>query len=143
MKVEANAVAGVEVGNAWALKPKCESTNWVVGYGDTIPEQALRHAAEAASATAVGLKWFFHHPDDPPKWGKDKGASQGKTFSVLCNPGGVFLLKFWLEDVEPPQPYRVVLNEPGDFAIWGPGIHHSWEPLAPSVIVTMRWTPVP
>ena len=29
--------------------------------------------------------------------------------------------------------------EQGDYAVWGPGIDHSWEALADSVVITVRW----
>jgi quercetin dioxygenase-like cupin family protein len=33
----------------------------------------------------------------------------------------------------------VALREPGDYAIWGHGIDHSWEALSDSTILTVRW----
>ena len=33
----------------------------------------------------------------------------------------------------------VTLERQGDYAVWGPGIDHSWEALSPSVVVTVRW----
>jgi quercetin dioxygenase-like cupin family protein len=32
-----------------------------------------------------------------------------------------------------------VLAKQGDYALWGPGIDHSWEALADSVVITVRW----
>jgi hypothetical protein len=34
-----------------------------------------------------------------------------------------------------------VLAQPGDYAMWGPGIGHTWEILEDSTIVTMRCVP--
>jgi quercetin dioxygenase-like cupin family protein len=31
------------------------------------------------------------------------------------------------------------LTSPGDFVIWGPGVEHSWNAHADSVVVTVRW----
>lgn len=32
-----------------------------------------------------------------------------------------------------------VLAHPGDYAMWGPGIGHSWHAEEDSVVVTVRW----
>ncbi len=37
----------------------------------------------------------------------------------------------------------VTLARQGDYAVWGPGIDHSWEALADSVVITVRWPSVP
>jgi quercetin dioxygenase-like cupin family protein len=37
----------------------------------------------------------------------------------------------------------VTLAVQGDYLMWGPGIDHSWEALAPSVVVTVRWPSQP
>jgi quercetin dioxygenase-like cupin family protein len=31
------------------------------------------------------------------------------------------------------------LSKQGDYVLWGPGIDHSWEALADSIVVTVRW----
>ena len=36
-----------------------------------------------------------------------------------------------------------VLAEPGDYAMWGPGIGHSWRAEEDSVVVTIRWPSLP
>jgi hypothetical protein len=35
----------------------------------------------------------------------------------------------------------LVLSTPGDYAMRGPGIDHSWEALKDSTLITMRWWP--
>ncbi len=32
-----------------------------------------------------------------------------------------------------------ILTEQGDYAMWGPGIEHSWQAENDSVVVTIRW----
>ena len=32
-----------------------------------------------------------------------------------------------------------VLARPGDYAMWGPGIGHSWQAEADSTVITVRW----
>ena len=36
-----------------------------------------------------------------------------------------------------------LLAEPGDYAMWGPRIAHSWRSEEDSVVVTVRWPAVP
>jgi quercetin dioxygenase-like cupin family protein len=36
-----------------------------------------------------------------------------------------------------------ILAEQGDYAMWGPGIGHSWQAEEDSVVVTVRWPSVP
>jgi quercetin dioxygenase-like cupin family protein len=33
----------------------------------------------------------------------------------------------------------VTLEKQGDYAVWGPGIDHSWEALSESIVLTVRW----
>ena len=33
----------------------------------------------------------------------------------------------------------VVLERPGDYLIWGPGVGHTWEAEEDSVVLTVRW----
>ncbi|MFM7641731.1 MAG: hypothetical protein ACKO45_09295, partial [Cyanobium sp.] len=34
----------------------------------------------------------------------------------------------------------VLLEQPGDFVLWGAGIGHRWRALQPSVLMTLRWS---
>jgi hypothetical protein len=36
-----------------------------------------------------------------------------------------------------------VLEREGDYAVWGPGINHSWYAEADSVVITVRWPSLP
>jgi hypothetical protein len=132
---------GVELGNAWALRSlETPHTNWVVGDHGGISAESLRflrhrsHPEGAQPVEDVALKWFAHHPDDPPEWGEIKPLSTGRTLSLLAGEGA-FELCFSREG----EALRVVLEEPGDFVIWGPGLSHSWRTLQPSLVVTLRW----
>ncbi len=132
---------GVEVGNAWALRdPQAPHTNWLVGDHPGIPVESvrlLRHLGHPEGAEAVSnlaVKWFVHDPADPPEWGERKPLSTGRTLSLLAS-AGAFELCFRRGEDEAV----VVLEEPGDFALWGPGLVHSWRVLRPSVVITVRW----
>jgi quercetin dioxygenase-like cupin family protein len=33
--------------------------------------------------------------------------------------------------------------EEGDYAVWGPGIGHSWQAEEDSIVITVRWPSIP
>jgi quercetin dioxygenase-like cupin family protein len=33
----------------------------------------------------------------------------------------------------------ITLAKQGDYAIWGPGIDHSWQAISDSTVITVRW----
>jgi hypothetical protein len=144
---------GLEAGNAWALRdPRAPHTNWLVGDHPAIPAESLRflrhlgHPAGPDTTANLAVKWFVHDPADPPEWGQAKPPSVGRTLSLLAAPGA-FELRFRRPGGETQaggeskagEEVEVVLEEPGDFALWGPGLAHSWRVLAPSVVLTVRW----
>lgn len=141
MRLRGADLRGLEAGNAWALRdPRGLHTNWLVGDHPAIPADSLRflrhlgHPAGPEAAANLAVKWFVHDPADPPEWGQAKPLSTGRTLSLLAGPGA-FELCFRRGEDE----VVVVLEEPGDFALWGPGLAHSWRVLAPSVVLTVRW----
>lgn len=132
---------GVEWGNAWAEhSPEIPHTNWIVGDHPAIPSDSLRFLRHGGPSDQgerlekLALKWFAHHPGDPPAWGAAKPMSCGRTFSLLAGIGA-FELTFWRGE----EQFIVLLESPGDFAVWGPGIAHSWRVLKPSLMMTLRW----
>ncbi|MFN9644624.1 MAG: hypothetical protein ACK6BG_05760 [Cyanobacteriota bacterium] len=141
MRFEGDPLAGLEVGNAWSLRsPAAPHTNWLVGDHGGIPADSLRflrhgrHPTGGERVEDLALKWFVHAPGDPPEWGEGKPISTGRTLSLLAGVGG-FELCFSRDG----GTARVVLEEAGDFALWGPGLDHRWRVLRSSVVVTMRW----
>jgi hypothetical protein len=135
---------GVEVGNAWALRsPDEPQTNWFLGDHPGIPADSLRflrhggHPEGGQVVENLALKWFHHDPGDPTAWGEAKPISSGHSLSLLAGPGA-FELRFSREGEE----LRLLLEAPGDFALWGPGLGHSWRALEPSVVMTLRWQAV-
>jgi hypothetical protein len=141
MRFEGEQLAGLEVGNAWALRPQAQPhTNWVVGDHAGIPAESLRflrhggHPAGGQGVENMALKWFAHAPTDPREWGEGKPISTGRTLSLLAGEGA---FELWFRHGE--RDARVLLEEPGDYALWGPGIAHSWRVRKPSLVVTLRW----
>jgi hypothetical protein len=155
MRQYGKGLKGVEWGNAWDLRdPSQPHTNWFVGDHPAIPQDGLRflrhgdpvaastdNGASSSPATSIHnlcLKWFQHHPDDDPGWGATKPTSTGRTLSLLAGPGA-FALTFQGEG----SCLQLVLEHAGDFVLWSEGLVHSWRVLAPSTVLTMRWTPLP
>ncbi|MEO0807423.1 MAG: hypothetical protein AAFY33_14055 [Cyanobacteria bacterium J06643_4] len=149
MREVGNIPKGVEVGNAWANRcPDIPQTNWIIGMFPTIPTESLRYMPQSdlkgdldngsagIAVTDLCVKWFIHQPDDPLEWGMNKPLSTGCTMAMLTNEGE-FEITFFTKD----QPYIVTFTKPGDFAVWGAGLGHSWRPLKMSSTLTVRWKP--
>jgi len=144
MQCEGGPIEGLEHGNAWALRdPSQPATNWLLGDHAGIPADSLRFLPQLLSggrpAMAVenlALKWFEHQPSDDPAWGENKPLSTGRTLSLLAG-SGAFELRFRRGGCH----CRLLLDQPGDFALWGEGLEHSWRALLPSTVLTLRWSP--
>lgn len=152
MQVDGEPLEGLEHGNAWALRrPEQPSTNWVVGDHAAIPLDSLRFVGHgppgqgagdgsgdgaAARLEGLAIKWFQHTPQDDPGWGQGKPISVGRTLSLLAGPGA-----FELSFRRGGRRCTLVLEQPGDFAIWGEGLEHRWRALEPSTVLTVRWQP--
>ncbi|HYB99183.1 MAG TPA: hypothetical protein VEC57_08590 [Candidatus Limnocylindrales bacterium] len=79
----------------------------------------------------VEVKWASHPAGDTrPSWSRNRTAT---TVSVLVS--GRFRIRF--------ADGEVVLCEPGDYALWAPGVAHHWVAEEESTIVTVRWPSVP
>ena len=83
------------------------------------------------SQSSIEVKWGQHH----------KGARRasfaasrfGGTISVLIS--GRFLLKLVIDG----EVREVVLTQPGDYAVFGSGVPHSWEALDDSLVISIRF----
>jgi hypothetical protein len=156
MRQNGEGLEGVEWGNAWDMRdPAQPHTNWFVGDHPAIPTDGLRflrHGDPFASSVAceesppfaadrftnLSLKWFQHQPGDDPSWGATKPTSTGRTLSLLAAPGA-FALTFRRGE----RRLELVLEQAGDFVLWSEGLEHSWRVLAPSTLLTVRWSPLP
>jgi quercetin dioxygenase-like cupin family protein len=91
---------------------------WLVGH--FVPE-GIRSTGD------VEIKWGIHPAGDKrAEWTHD---DQRTTFVVLVE--GEFRVDL--------TEGSTVLSTQGDYAMWGPGVDHSWEALADSVVITVRW----
>jgi hypothetical protein len=78
----------------------------------------------------VEVKWGIHPLGDRrAQW----AADDERTTMVLLVQG-----MFRVDLTEG----GAMLARQGDYLVWGPGTGHSWEALAPSVVITVRWPSV-
>jgi quercetin dioxygenase-like cupin family protein len=108
---------GVQVGNA--AIDSAAYRGWFLGH--FIPPDDLR------STGAVELKWTTYTAGETrPSWAVNREAT---TISILIE--GHFRMRFLDGDV--------LLRHPGDYALWRPGIPHSWAAEAASTVLTVRY----
>lgn len=93
---------------------------WIVGHFID-PSHGVR------SSKDVEVKWANHpEGDERPEWTAD---DQRTTLVMLI--GGHFRVE--------TTDGTTTFTKPGDYAMWGPGVDHTWKALADSVVLTVRW----
>jgi hypothetical protein len=94
---------------------------WLVGHF-VEPPGGVRANAD------VEIKWGIHPAGQqrPDGWSTDE---QRTTLLLLIR--GRFRLDLSVG--------TTTLEREGDYAVWGPGIDHSWQAEEDSVVVTVRW----
>ncbi len=106
------------VGNA--VRDGEEHRGWIVGpfmNGDDDVRQSGR----------VEIKWGIHASGEERA---DWQADETRT-TVLLLVKGRFRVDLSVDSF--------ILEQEGDYAMWGPGIGHSWRAEEASVVVTVRW----
>lgn len=90
-----------------------------------------RRFAGVRSSDAVEVKWGIHPAgDNREAW----QTGEQRTTALLLVKG-----RFRIE----LSTGSFVLEREGDYAVWGPGINHSWYAEADSVVITVRWPSLP
>jgi quercetin dioxygenase-like cupin family protein len=93
---------------------------WLLGH-------FLDSSAGVRSTKDVEIKWGIHPAGEKrPDWTSD---DQRTTLVLLVE--GNFVVNL--------TAGRAGLTRQGDYAVWGPGIDHSWEAKEDSVVITVRW----
>ncbi|MFJ9714296.1 signal peptidase I [Streptomyces sp. NPDC101234] len=112
---------GVYVGNAG--KDAAVDRGWLVGH--------FKERGSPRHSDAVEVKWGVH-----PRGERRAQWVTGEVRSaVLVLISGRFRMEF---------PGRsVLLEEQGDYVVWGQGVDHSWVAEDESVVLTLRWPSVP
>ena len=80
---------------------------------------------------AVEIKWGVHPAgDERAAWQSDEQRT-----AVLILVEGRFRIDL--------STGSQVLERPGDYAVWGPGVGHSWRAEEDSIVITVRWPSIP
>lgn len=96
---------------------------WIVGH--------FVAAEDVRQTEAVEVKWGVHAAgEERSAWQADEPRT-----TVLILVQGRFRIDLSLGSH--------VLERPGDYAIWEPGVGHSWRAEEDSVVITVRWPSVP
>ncbi len=97
---------------------------WLLGH--FMPPGTLLHSED------VEVKWGVH----PPGERRAAWATAETRTALLVLIRGSF-------DIE-LRDRTVLLREPGDYVVWGPGEDHSWQagPVE-TVVLTVRWPSLP
>jgi glyoxylate utilization-related uncharacterized protein len=97
-----------------------ETRGWFLGHFID-PSEGMR------SSQDIEVKWGIHPTgDERTEW----TADEQRTTLVLLVQGN-FRINLTGESI--------ALGRQGDYAMWRPGINHSWEALTDSVVLTVRW----
>lgn len=112
--------SGVYVGNAG--KDAAEDQGWILGY--------FKPAGDRRHSSDVEIKWGIH-----PR-GEQRAAwvTGEERTALLILISGRFRMEF--------RGHSVVLEEQGDYVVWGRGVDHSWTAEEDSVVMTVRWPSV-
>lgn len=97
-----------------------DTRGWLLGHFID-PSEGVR------STKAVEVKWGIHSAGEKRV---DWTADDQRTTMLLLVQG-----QFRVDLTED----SITLEKQGDYALWGPGIDHSWEAIADSVVIAVRW----
>lgn len=112
---------GVYVGKAG--KDAALDRGWLLGH--------FKERDDPRHSQAVEVKWGVHPKgDERARWVEGEVRT-----ALLVLVSGRFRMEF---------PGRsVLLEEQGDYVVWGRGVDHSWFAEEESVVLTVRWPSVP
>ena len=83
------------------------------------------------ATNALEVKWGIHPAgQERPAW---TSGDDRTTMVILVS--GRFCVNLTVGKVQ--------LERQGDYAVWGPGIDHSWKAENDSVVITVRWPSLP
>jgi mannose-6-phosphate isomerase-like protein (cupin superfamily) len=101
-----------------------EFRGWFVG--DFIPDEF-----GVRSSTDVEIKWGIHEPGEGQDgWTANRTAT---TISILVEGRDRIIF----------PDGEVILEQAGDYAIWGPGVPHRWRAIDRCVVISVRWPSTP
>ena len=97
-----------------------ETRGWILGHFIG-PSEGVR------SSKDVEVKWGIHPVGDKRR----EWTSDDRRTTLVLLISGSFRVDL--------TGASIALGKQGDYAVWGPGIDHSWEAISDSVVVTVRW----
>jgi quercetin dioxygenase-like cupin family protein len=98
-----------------------DSRGWLLGHFIDSTTGGVR------STQALEVKWGIHPAGDTrPEW----TVGDSRTTLLILISGR------WRLDL---SVGTAMLERQGDYAVWGPGIDHSWRAEEDSVVLTVRW----
>lgn len=101
-----------------------DTHGWLLGH-------FIDNSQGVRSTKDVEIKWGVHRAGEKRvEWTNDDHRT---TLVLLVN--GNFVVHLTKGSAE--------LTQQGDYAVWGPGIDHSWEAKENSVVITVRWPSSP
>jgi mannose-6-phosphate isomerase-like protein (cupin superfamily) len=106
-----------------AVEDGHDRRGWIIG--SFVKAEDIRHS------TNVEVKWGVHPAGEQRHAWLD--SEQRTTFLILVS--GRFRIDL--------SAGSQTLARPGDYAMWGPGVGHSWQAEADSTVITIRWTAPP
>lgn len=105
-----------------------ENRSWLVGHFKASDD--IRYDED------VEVKVSSHEAgDERVEWSTGEWR---RTFFMLMT--GRWRLDLAVEDGE--QGESIVLAQPGDYVVWGPGVAHTYRAEADSTVITVRWPSV-
>jgi len=105
-----------------AVRDGEDYSGWIVGHFMN---------ADVRQSEGVEIKWGIHASgEERADWQGDESRT-----TVLLLVKGRFRVDLSVDSF--------VLEQEGDYAMWGPGIGHSWRAEEDSVVVTVRWPSAP
>jgi hypothetical protein len=121
-------IRGVTIGNA--AEDGAPLRHWFVG---DLSRWMGRPFGGPRDTRQVAVKWGVH-PEGEVRPGGWSEGDEFVTLSILVS--GDFVLSF---ETEGGGGREVRLSRPGDYAIWTPGVRHTWRVDSACVVVTVRW----
>ena len=106
-----------------AVPDGAANQGWLLGH--FMPRGDLLHSED------VEVKWGVH----PAGEGRDGWATDEQRTTLLILVRGRFRLDLSVAST--------TLEKEGDYAVWGPGIDHSWQAEEDSIVITVRWPSIP
>jgi quercetin dioxygenase-like cupin family protein len=107
-----------------ALSDGQANRGWLLGH-------FMGEVGDVRASNAVEVKWGIH----PAGQDRDGWATDEERTTLLVLIRGRFRLELSVGSV--------TLEREGDYAVWGPGIDHSWHAEEDSTVITVRWPSIP